>query len=135
MMNLEDASIDGRSFFSGGMPSVLSSIVSSNDYYITTGFSSFYFGKKGASIDKFKTLVDIPLIETILCIDVKTSFIMQTRLFGACNIVGKYSSINSINPLLNKKQKEVKERWVAKVLDTFRENFYKIRPQFSFIYI
>jgi len=133
-MNLEDASIsrNNLSFFPGRKPSVLTSIVSSNDYYITTGFSSFYFGKKGASIDKFKTLVNLPLIETILCIDVKTSLIMQTRLFGVCNVVGKYSSINS---LLNKKQKEGAKGWVAKVLDTFRENYYKIRPQFSFFYI
>ncbi|MFK5971418.1 MAG: hypothetical protein QM487_15055, partial [Candidatus Marithrix sp.] len=132
VMNLDDASFPKGNFFTGRKPSMLTSIVSSNDYDITTGFYSFYFGKKGSSIDKFKTLVDLPLIETILCIDIKTSFIMQTRLFGVCNVVGKYSSINS---LLNKKQKERKERWVARVLNTFRENFYKIRPQFSFLYI
>ncbi len=138
VMNLDDVSFPFQivnRFFSGVKPSVLTSVVSSNDYDITTGFPGFYLGKKGAYVDKFKTPVVSPLIETILCIDVKTSFMMQTRLFGVCNVVGKYSSINS---LLNKKQKEGwvgNEGWVEMVLDIFRENSYKIQPQFSFFYI
>ena len=91
----------------------------------------------------------------MLCIDIKTSFLMQTRLFGVCNILGKYYNISSI---LTKKQKKWVEKildtfgivknnynisylnkqqqsWVEKVLNSFQENSYKIRPQFSFFYI
>jgi hypothetical protein len=128
IMNLEDVSIPGRSFFSGIMPSILTSIVSSNGYEITTGYSSFYFGKQGTYIDKYKMPTAPRLIETTLCIDTKTSFILQIRLLGVCNVLGKYSSISFF---LYKEHKD----WVTRVLDTFQENYYKIRPQFSFMYI
>ena len=156
-MNLDDVSFPiVNRFFAGIMPSVLTSIISSNNYVITTGFlKKSYFGKKGTYIDNFKSLGKTRLKSTMLCIDIKTSILIQTRLFGVCNIFGKYYNISSI---LSKKQKKWIEKilesfnitkndynidylnkkqqsWVEKVLNSFQENSYKKRPQFSFFYI
>ena len=134
VMNLDDVSFPVvNRFFAGIMPSILTSIISSNNYDMVTGFSTHYFGTKGRYINEFKTVTVPRLKNSMLCLDVKTSFFMQIRLFGICNIIGNYSNIGSL--FSKNYNSNMYSKWIKKVINTFQESSIKIKPQFSFIYV
>lgn len=94
MMRLDQESLnDTHNYFNGEKRSVISEILSNNGYEITTGYPSYYFGKKGPYVDRYLVVEKVPLEKTVLCISGSESFLKKMRNFGACEVVGRYSEV------------------------------------------
>ncbi len=135
VMNLDQLEVKHRNdVFSGEVPSILTTVMKNNGYDITTGYSSYYLGKKGPFIDNYNVYLAPKLKKSILCVDEGHNIIMQSRLFLACSVLGKYSGIvDVISASLNKKNSGVE--WVSKVLDTIKGLSLNVNPQLTFHYI
>ena len=114
--------------FSGSQPSLLTSILRKNDYYIQTGFKgSDYFGAKGPYIDEYHNNID-SIQDTLICRARESAFL------GFCSKDSKYFFEKILKINKDKEDKEIID-WGEKVIQLIEQQESKQRPIFSAFYI
>ncbi len=139
-----DQNIQNLSYvlFSGRKPSILSEMMRSNGYKVTTGFTSHFFGKQGPYIDSYiSTEQRIRLNEMLLCVESTNNPRLQARMLFICpvyNLIGSRlpgSSIaNMLFPGEFSGQAGMKMSWKEVMMDAIRQTGSGSQPSLSFFY-
>jgi len=124
--------------FPGRSPSPLAHIFASNGYEITTGFTSYYWGKKGPYVDRFISLEEVPLKNTSQCLDIGDGWLQMLRAFGVCTALGEQEKIQNlamgIFPGAVQNPQHKKKSWHSTIIEEIgRPNILK-KPKLKFFY-
>ena len=124
--------------FPGRSPSALGTLFAANGYEITTGFTSYFWGKRGSFVDRHISLEEIPLEKSTQCLGLGTSFFHKSRAFGVCQVFGEYSNpINMIVdtiPHLKLNEKYEKKQWHQIIFDEIHSAGIVDNPQLKIFY-
>jgi len=128
-MNLDQKKIPHRNgYFTGKYRSVLSTIANNNDYELTNGYSSEYFGQKGGHLTAYN-LGDQTLKDSSLCVAAGDGLV-SLRIYGVCKIFGEFFGLAHFAGYGT-----FTKDWAEKVLGIISSLSEKEGPQITFHYI
>ena len=123
VMRLANPSAKSQRYFSGRSPSPLGALLKANGYYLKTGYSSMFLGKKGPHVDFYHPETHLSFEHSTLCSLAEGAVL---TFFGFC-------SLSNLMP--NQWEKKYDARvWETKVLNGLKKDLAstKARPIFSF---
>jgi hypothetical protein len=135
LMSLDQSSsYKSKNYFNGAKPSVLGTLFKQNGYEVTTGYASYYFGEKGPYVDNYVIGSLRALNETVQCFDKGENFYQGFRAFGACEIIGRYESLEQVISMTFHRGPLMREQWPEQVLREVREGTESDAPQLKIFY-
>lgn len=131
--------------FAGREPSILGEVFKENGYKVNTGFSNLYFGKKGPFVDEYITLGTVYFDRTILCIDLGSTLIMQSRLLFLCPAYKNYKELQkqhennefyklTLKILFSDHSEWSSNVWHKKILSHIKDVADRKQPTLTFFY-
>jgi len=131
-------------YFNGKAPSFLGVALKNNNYEITNGFSSGFFGVTGPYVDHYIVPPGLSVGKSIICRSGAASG-WQSLLF--LNVCGMHKVRNAFLEFIGMSRSEYRKLFRRKTLSTAKNNWIQItfdyieealkrdRPQFTFFYV
>ncbi|MCF6224864.1 MAG: hypothetical protein L3J22_00975 [Xanthomonadales bacterium] len=138
LMRLDQTMLsNSRDYFNGMKPSALGVIFKQNGYELTTGYATYYFGKKGKHVDRYVIGKQNTLSKTVQCLDIGDKFFYILRAYGGCSIIGKYkNSSHFVSSLFGAEaEREISVKfWPEKILEEVRASVESSVPKLKIFY-